>query len=106
MRVNPAAAMRLMTGQFGLPVVTMTKNIPEEQMKQELKRQEAQALAKAEYLKTGDRDAVKGFPQLKPFVDAVERLKQTGAIKNYQPAGQQSPTFGRGAIGVLNPIKQ
>jgi hypothetical protein len=106
MRVNPAAAMRLMTGQVGLPVVTMTKNIPEEQMKQELKRQEAQALAKSEYLKTGDRDAVKGFPQLKPFVDAVERLKQTGAIRNYQPAGQQSPTFGRGAIGVLNPIKQ
>jgi len=106
MRVNPSAAMRLMTGQAGLPVVTMTKNIPEEQMKQELKRQEAQALAKAQYLKTGDKSVVEGYPQLKPFVDAVERLKKNGAIAKYQPAGQQTPTFGGGVLDVLNPIKR
>lgn len=92
LRTNPQAAIRMMKGQAGLPVLFQDYNIPEQQIKTELKLQEGESKAKAEFLRTGNPDAAARYAGLQPFIERINTLRAGGQITPYQPR-QASPEF-------------
>jgi hypothetical protein len=90
MQTNPAAAKRMLASQAGLPVMVRDHNVPQEQFKAELRRQDAQDSARNEALKTGDYDYAKEFPGLRPLLAQIEQLQGSGALAPYDPNTQPS----------------
>lgn len=99
LRTNPQAAIRMMKGQAGLPVLMQDYNIPEQQIKTELKLQEAEKAAKSEFLRTGNPDVAARYPGLQPFIERINTLRAGGQLTPYQPR-QASPEFLKALQGV------
>jgi len=92
LRTNPQAAIKMMRAQAGLPNLFQDYNIPEQQIKTELKLQDAQNKAKSEFLKTGNPDVAARYPGLQPFIQRINTLRAGGQLTPYQPK-ESSPEF-------------
>lgn len=106
LRNNPEAAQRMLTSQAGLPNLIRSYNIPEQQIKSEIVRQDAQDKAWSTFLKTGNDDEAKRYPALRPLIAQVKALKASGALSQFQPK-QTSPDTGallsgaaKGSLGL------
>jgi len=93
LRNNPEAAQRMLVSQAGLPNLIRSYNIPEQQIKSEVVRQDAQDKAWAAFLKTGNEDEASRYPALRPLIAQVKALKASGALSQFQPK-QTSPDTG------------
>lgn len=85
LRNNPRAAQRMLISQAGLPNLIRSYNIPEQQIKSEVVRQDAQNKAWAVFLKTGSDKEAKRYPALRPLIAQVRALKASGALSQFQP---------------------
>lgn len=90
LQTNPAAARRMMMSQAGLPVVMRDYNVPQEQFKAELRREDAEDQARNEALKTGDYSYAREFPGLRSLLDQIEQLQGQGALDSYNPTNTNS----------------
>jgi hypothetical protein len=93
LRNNPEAAQRMLVSQAGLPNLIREYNIPEQQIKSEVVRQDAQDKAWSTFLKTGNDSEAKRYPELRPLIAQVKALKASGALSQFQPK-QTSPDTG------------
>jgi len=106
LRNNPEAAQRMLTSQAGLPNLIREYNIPEQQIKSEIVRQDAQDKAWATFLKTGNDKEAKRYPALQPLIEQVKALKASGALSQFQPKQTKPDTgtlisnAGKGSIGL------
>lgn len=85
LRTNPEAASRALRSQLGLPSFTRTVNIPTEQFKAELARQEAQGTARANALKTGEFGGAMAWPGLRAEMTQIRQIQQQGQLGEFQP---------------------
>lgn len=106
LRNNPEAAQRMITSQAGLPNLIRSYNIPEQQIKAEVVRQDAQDKAWATFLKTGNDKEAKRYPALQPLIEQVKALKASGALSQFQPKQTKPDTgtlisgAGMGSLGL------
>lgn len=101
LRTNPEAAGRLLMSQAGLPLIYRPQvNIPQEIVKAEIARDEAQSTALNESLKSGDWSEAERFPNLAPILDNMRRLQESGDLDPYTPesAGQSAISMAQKAL--------
>lgn len=90
MRRDPEAAQRLMLSQAGIPVLLRSYNIPQEQFKAELARSEDQRDVLNTALRTGDDSRANDFPALRPLLQQVRQLQESGQLDALQAgSGEQ-----------------
>lgn len=102
LRTNPEAAGRLLMSQAGLPVIFRTVNIPQEIAKSELARDESQSEALNQALKTGDWDTANNYPNLRPMLDQIRALQESGQLQSFTPmsAGQSAIGLAQSALST------
>lgn len=100
LRSNPEAAGRLMMSQAGLPIIFRQVNQPQEIAKREIAADEAQSQALNESLKSGDWDRAQSFPNLRPLLQRIAQLQESGQLENYTPlsAGQSAISLAQNAL--------
>lgn len=88
MRINPAAAQRLMLSQAGFPILFRDYDIQEEQMKAEMTRYDVARDVLSQALKSGDDTYALQFPQLRPLIKQIRGLQSQGNLSAYTPSTQ------------------
>lgn len=91
LRTNPDAAARMLRSQLGLPVLFRDINIPQEQIKAEVARDEAQRTALNQALKSGQYGGAEVYPALRPLLDQVRELQSAGVLQELEPPDAASP---------------
>lgn len=84
---NPDAAIRYLMSSVGVPVLLRNLNVPEEQIKSELARLDAQDNARRAAMRSGDFGALSEYPGLSDFTDKIQKLIDTNpaALAPYIP---------------------
>lgn len=90
LKSNPEAAARRMMSQAGLPIIYRNYNLPQEQFKAELARENAQSEAKSKALKSGDISSLNKYPALRGYVAQLQALRASGQLRPYQPNVESS----------------
>lgn len=82
---DPDAARRMIAGSLGVPTVTQNVNVPDEQIRGELNRQQAADEAKREAMRTGNFDAMNEYPSLRPLAAMMKSLDEQGLLERFRP---------------------
>lgn len=86
MKSDPQAAARRLLSEGGLPLLYRQYNLPQEQFKAELARQNNQTTAKSNALKSGNLDSLNKYPALRGYVAQMKALQEQGLLAPYTPA--------------------
>lgn len=87
-KTNPDAASRMLQSQLGIPIMYRNINRPQEIMKAEGARIEAESKAKAEMLRTGNYEMAEKFPGLNAYLHQIQELQGNGRLAKYQELDQ------------------
>lgn len=100
LRTNPDAAGRMLLSQAGIPIIFRNVNVPQEQAKAEVARDEAQSKVLNEALKSGDWDTAKTYPGLRPLLGQLAQLQKEGKLTTLQPesSGQSAIRMAQEAL--------
>lgn len=90
MRLDPSSAMRLIASQGGIPMTYRDLNVDRTMIQDEVTRETAQKAAFDDALKTGDWSEARRWPVLRPVLNQVQQLQQSGALSQFQPGGMNS----------------
>lgn len=74
---DPGAGGRLALSQAGVPILWRQYNLPQEQFKSELAREQAQSTALHDALASGNWAGAAAFPALRPVLGQVQTLQQS-----------------------------
>lgn len=85
LRTNPDAAARMIQAQLGIPLQYRRVNRPQEIMKAENQRIEAQERAKGEMLRTGNYEIADQYPGLNAYLAQIQQLNDSGQLDQYKP---------------------
>lgn len=88
---NPSAAGRQLFANAGIPSIFQTRNVPQEIIKAEKNRVDAQNTVKSNALKTGDFSEAAQYPALQAWMGQLQQLGATGQLSKYQPKPAQVP---------------
>lgn len=89
---DPAAALRGLASQGGIPILFRDYDVPAEYFKQEIKRSDEQNTAMKDAFKSGDYSYATRFPGLSGLMQQVRQLQASPQYAAYQP------TLNRGTI--------
>lgn len=101
LKSNPEAASRLLRSQAGLPILFRNFNIPEEQTRAELARQEAQQSALSKGLKSGDFKEAKKYPGIQAIIKQIQDLQGTEVLEGYTPEEKKTSPLGALVGGLV-----
>lgn len=93
---NPDAAGRMLQSEIGLPVLLRNVNVPQEQIRAEVNRQDVQSQVLGEALRSGDLTPTKKYPGLQAYVNQIIQLQSQGQTAQYELPAQL-----RGQTGSL-----
>jgi hypothetical protein len=85
--------MRMLRSQAGLPILWKTVNIPQEEIKAELRRQETEDRVKSEALQSGNYAEARQYPGLRPLISQIEKLSARGKLTPFQVPANTPTAF-------------
>jgi len=105
LRTNPDAARRLLVSGVGVPAMKRDMSMKVEQMKAEVNRQTTQRKVLADALSTGDYSEAMKWPNLRPYIQQIQILRDRRALGAYNPQAGASGGFGSipQAVGSVTP---
>lgn len=86
LQTNPDAAGRFLASSLGFPILARDINIPEEQVKAEMSRLEAQDRARAKALRDGNLGLLREYPSMREFADIVEKWQADEELSDEETA--------------------
>lgn len=85
LRTDPAAAMRSLRSQAGLPIITRVYDVPSEYFKAETRRGDAERDAKNDALRSGNWSYANRFPGLAGLQKQIATLQAGGQLADFTP---------------------